>query len=134
MSTTMRLPISTEMLRKRTAHARLSDGRIQNDGVSQSPSIPQGGGFKVFDARGRKIFLREYLKKLFRSDVRYVSSAPERGFVTTYGTSVRRKRVNRDLSKISTWCNLQGMRLNPNKTLSMIVIGLGLYFLLTLIF
>ena len=27
----------------------------------------------------------------------------------------------RDLSKISTWCNLWGMRLNPNKTQSMIV-------------
>ena len=25
------------------------------------------------------------------------------------------------LSKISTWCNLWGMRLNPNKTQSMIV-------------
>ena len=25
--------------------------------------------------------------------------------------------LNRDLSKISTWCNLWGMRLNPNKTL-----------------
>ena len=24
--------------------------------------------------------------------------------------------LNRDLSKISTWCNLWGMRLNPNKT------------------
>ena len=23
---------------------------------------------------------------------------------------------NRDLSKTSTWCNLWGMRLNPNKT------------------
>ena len=29
--------------------------------------------------------------------------------------------LNRDLSKISTWCNLWGMRLNPNKTQSMIV-------------
>ena len=28
---------------------------------------------------------------------------------------------NRDLSKISTWCNLWGMRLNPNKTQSTIV-------------
>ena len=28
---------------------------------------------------------------------------------------------NRDLSKISTWCNLWGIRLNPNKTQSMIV-------------
>ena len=28
---------------------------------------------------------------------------------------------NRDLSKISTWCNLWGMGLNPNKTQSMIV-------------
>ena len=28
--------------------------------------------------------------------------------------------LNRDLSKISTWCNLWGMRLNPNKTQSMI--------------
>ena len=35
----------------------------------------------------------EYLKKHFRNDVRYVGSAPERLFVTTYGTSVRRKRV-----------------------------------------
>ena len=24
--------------------------------------------------------------------------------------------LNRNLSKISTWCNLWGMRLNPNKT------------------
>ena len=29
--------------------------------------------------------------------------------------------LNRDLNKISTWCNLWGMRLNPNKTQSMIV-------------
>ena len=29
--------------------------------------------------------------------------------------------LNRDLSKICTWCNLWGMRLNPNKTQSMIV-------------
>ena len=29
--------------------------------------------------------------------------------------------LNRDPSKISTWCNLWGMRLNPNKTQSMIV-------------
>ena len=29
--------------------------------------------------------------------------------------------LNRDRSKISTWCNLWGMRLNPNKTQSMIV-------------
>ena len=29
--------------------------------------------------------------------------------------------LNRDLSKISTWCNLWGMRLNPNKTQSMII-------------
>ena len=29
--------------------------------------------------------------------------------------------LNRDLSKISTWCNLWGMRLNPNKTQSIIV-------------
>ena len=29
--------------------------------------------------------------------------------------------LNRDLSKISTWCNLWGMRLIPNKTQSMIV-------------
>ena len=29
--------------------------------------------------------------------------------------------LNRDLSNISTWCNLWGMRLNPNKTQSMIV-------------
>ena len=29
--------------------------------------------------------------------------------------------LNRDLSKISTWCNLWGMRLNPNKTQRMIV-------------
>ena len=63
--------------------------------VSQSHSLPQGGGFKVFDARGREIFLHEYLKKLFRNDVWYVGSAPERLFVTTYGTSVQRKRVNK---------------------------------------
>ena len=31
------------------------------------------------------------------------------------------KSLNRDLSKISTWCNSWGMRLNPNKTQSMIV-------------
>ena len=37
--------------------------------------LPQGGGFKVFDARGRKIFLREYLIKHFRNAVRYVGSA-----------------------------------------------------------
>ena len=70
--------------------------------VLQSPSIPQGGVFKVFDARGRKIFLREYLKKLFGNDVRYVGSAPGRLFVMTYGTSVRRKRVN-VLSITVTW-------------------------------
>ena len=29
--------------------------------------------------------------------------------------------LNRNLSKISTWCNLWGMRLNSNKTQSMIV-------------
>ena len=29
--------------------------------------------------------------------------------------------LNRYLSKVSTWCNLWGMRLNPNKTQSMIV-------------
>ena len=29
--------------------------------------------------------------------------------------------LNRDLSKISTWCNLWSMRLNPNKTQCMIV-------------
>ena len=63
--------------------------------VSQSRSLLQGGGFKVFDARGREILLHEYLKKLFRKDIRYVGSAPERLFVTTYSTSVRRKRVNR---------------------------------------
>ena len=40
--------------------------------------------------------------------------------------------LNRDLSKISTWCNFGGMRLNPNKT--RLLLGLGLYFLLTLIF
>ena len=32
--------------------------------------------------------------KNFRNDVRYVGLAPERLFVTTYGTSVWRKRVN----------------------------------------
>ena len=31
------------------------------------------------------------------------------------------KSLNRDLSKISTWCNLWGMRLHPSKTRSMIV-------------
>ena len=29
--------------------------------------------------------------------------------------------LNRDPNKINTWCNLWGMRLNPNKTQSMIV-------------
>ena len=29
--------------------------------------------------------------------------------------------LNRDPSKISTWCSLWGMRLNPNKTQGMIV-------------
>ena len=29
--------------------------------------------------------------------------------------------LNRDLSKISTWCNLWGRRMNPNKTQSMII-------------
>ena len=62
--------------------------------VSQSHSLPQGGGFKVFDPRGGEISLREYLKKrLFRNDVRYVGLVPERLFVTTDGTLVRRKRV-----------------------------------------
>ena len=41
--------------------------------------------------------------------------------------------LNRDLSMISTWCNLWGMRQNPDKTQSMLV-GPGLYFLPTLIF
>ena len=31
--------------------------------------------------------------------------------------------LNRDQSKITTWCNLWGLRLNHNKTQSMIVIG-----------
>ena len=66
---------------------------IQNP-VSQSPSLSQGGGFKVFDARGRKIFLREYFFKNFVTTYGTSVSAPERLFVTTYGTSVRRKRVN----------------------------------------
>ena len=39
--------------------------------------------------------------------------------------------LSRDLNKISTWYNLWGMRLNPNKTQSMIVF---LYFFSTLIF
>ena len=30
--------------------------------------------------------------------------------------------LNRDLSKISSWCSLWGIRLSPNKTQSMIVI------------
>ena len=34
------------------------------------------------------------MKITFRNDVRYVGLAPERLFVTTCGTSVRRKRVN----------------------------------------
>ena len=29
--------------------------------------------------------------------------------------------MNRDLAKISDWCSLWGMKLNPNKTKSMIV-------------
>ena len=29
--------------------------------------------------------------------------------------------LNRDQSKICTWCNFWGMKLNPNKTQSMIV-------------
>ena len=37
-------------------------------------------------------------KNTFRNDVRYVGSAPEKLFVTTYGTSVRRKRVNKSIS------------------------------------
>ena len=63
------------------------------DPVSQSHSLPQGRGFKIFDTRGLEIFLRKNLKKLFRNDIRYVGSAPERLFVTTYGTLVRRQRV-----------------------------------------
>ena len=61
--------------------------------VSQSRSLPQGRGIKVFDARGRERFLHKNLEKnLFRNDVRYVVSAPKRLFVTTYGMSVRHPR------------------------------------------
>ena len=45
--------------------------------------VSQSGPFKVFDARGREIFLREHLKKLFRNDAINVGSAPVRVFVTT---------------------------------------------------
>ena len=38
--------------------------------------------------------MRTFKKKKFRNDVQYVGSAPKRLFVMTYGTSVRRKRVN----------------------------------------
>ena len=48
--------------------------KIQSHRVTASL---KAGGFKVFDARGREIFLRKNLTKLFRNDVRYVGLATE---------------------------------------------------------
>ena len=54
--------------------------------VLQSHSLPQGGGFKAFRRTWPRDFYTNIKKKNFCNDVRYVGSAPERLFVTTYGT------------------------------------------------
>ena len=43
----------------------------------------------------------------------HIPSPNKRSYVT--------ESLNRDLSKISTWCNLWGVKLNPKKTQSIIV-------------
>ena len=46
------------------------------------------------------------------------------GYVVTYSDvhiCLQASEVNRDLSKISAWCNVWDMRLNPNKIQSMIL-------------
>ena len=74
------LLISTEMLRERTAHARLIGGRIQNGGQSRRvPASRKAGDLKFLTHVAEKYFYANILKNFF---------------VTTYGTSVWRKRVN----------------------------------------
>ena len=58
------------------------------------PASGKAGDLKFLTHVAEIIVTRICKKKLFRNDVRYVGLAPERLSVTTYGTSVRRKRVN----------------------------------------
>ena len=124
------LSILTEFLSNRLQRV-VVDGQF-NDYRNVISSVPQGS------VLGPLLFILYTHDMWFGLENMLVSYADDATLLAHIPSPHMRSDVieslNRDLSKISAWCNLWGMRLNPNKTQSMIVVGPGLHFLFTLIF
>ena len=111
------LSILTEFLSNRLQRV-VVDGRF-NDYRGVVSGVPQGS------VLGPLLFILYTHDMWFGLENMLVSYADDATLLARIPSPNMRSDVteslNRDLSKISTWCNLWGMRLNPNKTQSMIV-------------
>ena len=111
------LSILTEFLSNRLQRVVI-DGQF-NDYRSVVLGVPQG------NVLGPLLFILYTHDMWFGLENMLVSYADDATLLAHIPSPNMRSDVteslNRDLSRISTWCNLWGMRLNPNKTQSMIV-------------
>ena len=105
------LSILTEFLSNRLQRV-VVDGQF-NDYRNVISGIPQGS------VLGPLLFILYTHDMWFELENMLVSYADDATLLVCIPSSNMRSDVteslNRDLSKISTWCNLWGMRLNPNK-------------------
>ena len=111
------LSILTEFLSNRLQRV-VVDGQF-NDYRNVISGIPQGS------VLGPLLFILYTHDMWFGLENMLVSYADDANLLARIPSPNMRSDVaeslDRDLSKISTWCNLWSMRLNPNKTQSMIV-------------
>ena len=111
------LSILTEFLSNRLQRV-VVDGQF-NDYRGVVSGVPQGS------VLGPLLFILYTYDMWFGLENMLVSYADDATLLARIPSPNMRSDVteslNRDLSKISTWCNLWGMRLNPTKTQSMIV-------------
>ena len=111
------LSILTEFLPNRLQRV-VVDGQF-NEYRNVIWGVPQGS------VLGPLLFILYTHDMWFRLENMLVSHADDATLLANIPSPNMRSDVaeslNRDLSKISTWCNLWGMRLNPNKTQSVIV-------------
>ena len=123
------LSILTEFLSNRLQRVAV-DGQF-NDYRNVISGVPQGS------VLGLLLFILYTHDMWFGLENMLVSYADDATLLAHIPSPNKRSDVteslNRDLSKISTWCTLWGMGLNPNKTQSMIVSRSRTVFLPTLI-
>ena len=111
------LRILAELLSNRLQRV-VVDGQF-NDYRCVVSGVPQGsvlGPLLLILHTHDMWFGLENLRVLYADDATFLSHIPSPNIISSVA-----EPLNRDPSKISTWCNLWGMRLNPNKTRSMIV-------------